>query len=196
MVSWPCATRQRKGRAMGRLADVLHSRVALAIMGLFLFGAAGTVVAVTPVVPQMATTVGFVFHASTPTGAPLASDPTTTVDSATATATASPDRLIPTPRPTATRAPIPTLAPGQSVQLAGRITSVNASANSFAFRSGGVTYTMLVNAATTFEGGGGGIVVRSFADLRPNMSADVTANGQTGATALATHVNAQGIVDN
>jgi hypothetical protein len=155
---------------MEREPRAAMSRVALAIVGTLIVTSIGAALAVMP--PFQ---LGFVGAA--PLDAAQATPTLTASDTAQDQPTETPTSPVATPRPTA--------AGGQSVNLRGRIASVNAAQNSFALSVSGAAKTIMVDANTTYAG-----TAHKLADLQPGWLAGVTCVQQSASTYLASHINA------
>lgn len=140
---------------MSRMAQLVRSRVALALVGAVLIGGMSAVLAVTP--NTYSRIGGLFFTETTPTSssADLSGQETSTPEDATPTTVA---------RPTPTRTPAPLGSPANP--LRGAVGAVTTASNSFTISSGGGRhFTIDVDQNTTFGG-----LAHSLAELQTDLS--------------------------
>ena len=176
------------GEIRMRAWDILRSRAIAASLGAVLVFSVGAFAAT-----QLT-------HHPAPAGqANTATDTATTGAAATATAGsgsgpgagANPTATTPptaTISPTATTQsrPTPTIPAGQPAHIQGQVTSVSQSANTFTVLVSTTTYTIVVNAQTTYSGS-----EQSLSQITRGSDAEVTGIWQTDGSILASNVNAQ-----
>jgi hypothetical protein len=137
---------------MSRLMLLFHSKVAIAIIGAVLCGGGAAWIVSTPFDFSSGHTPSAQFQ--TQAGAAGIAGETAAPGTPQATNTPG-SRPSATPTPGSTRQPIPTATPGagQTVDLHGRVGTVNSAAETFTIRLiNGTTKTVVVTAQTTYQG--------------------------------------------
>jgi len=144
---------------MSRMAQLLRSRIAIALAGAVLFGGVSAAVAVMPSTYSRINGLLTTQPTATSTSGDLAGDETATPEGTT-TEGATPTTPA---RPTPTRTPAP--LGNQANPLRGSVVTVTTASNSFTISSGGRHFTIDVNPSTTYGG-----LAHSLAELQADLS--------------------------
>lgn len=164
----------------------LGGRIAFAVTGAIVLAVVGGVVGARSALPdgQPAIAAADTTPTATATNAIVVSVATATVSTTVVAPTSTASQVATaTPRPAPTARP--TITPGGVTTLSCTITSINASAGTFACRTNGVTTTVVTNGQTQFTG-----AATSFSALRTGMRARNTGVYQTDGTFVTTRVSA------